>query len=130
MKTGNSSRSNNLFALASKRGTRSLLSAQVQSVNSFLFDHNISLTRILALCFLILITVISFYIMCSSAETECTRAPVEEAPPADLLALSLGELQAMQSCNSIWMQSYNNADEKRKKEFELLFRCHIVPKAE
>lgn len=84
-----------------------------------------SLTRVLAVAFLIVITAISCYIVCGPEEESSETTPEQMSP-----AKPRSELLAMQGCEGTWARTYRESDEQGKQALELLFRCHIIPTVE
>jgi len=121
----------NSSRLANLRGSdlaEQKLSAKQQRSNShagaqisYMETTNISTTRVLAVCFLVVISVASLFVVCSPTESE----HVEVAA-----AKSREELVAMENSDGTWATTYKNADEQSKQGLELLFRCHIIPNVE
>lgn len=91
--------------------------------------RKMSRTRLLAIGFLIVLTMISLFIVCSPETTDTTpqAAPGQTAasqpqPPE--------ELAKMKMCEGTWAQTYQAAAEWEKQGLELLFRCNIIPAVE
>lgn len=104
-----------------------VFTSQADALMHFLSKSNISLTRILAVGFLVVITLVSLFVVCSSAE-EPSMPPT--TPESMSPAKPREELTAMETCDGTWARTYQESDEQSKKGLELLFRCHIIPTVE
>lgn len=80
----------------------------------------VSMTRVFAFLFMIMITMVSLFIICSSEET--SSAPIT--------AKTREELSGLASCDGTWATTYQEENEQGKQGLELLFRCHIIPTEE
>lgn len=78
----------------------------------------ISMTKIMAVCFLVLISLLSLFIICWSDDVDNS---------SQLDARSREDILSVENCDGTWAQTYRNADEQSKQGLELLFRCKIIP---
>jgi len=81
----------------------------------------LSLTRILAVGFMV-----SLFVVCSSVVGSSPLAP----PDSNMPPKPRQELLALEGCDGTWAQTYRESDEQSKQGLELLFRCHIIPTVE
>jgi len=86
----------------------------------------LSLTRIMAVGFMVLITLVSLFVVCSSVEDSSLFAPPDSKMPPK----QRQELLALVDCEGTWAQTYRESDDQSKQGLELLFRCHIIPTVE
>lgn len=110
-------------AVAKENSTKSVTYAFLSHKSDHSGDfsiHGVSLTRILAGSILVIISVVSVYIIFSSADGDSVSEQSTTAKTRE-------ELLAMESCDGTWALTYQNADEQSKQGLELLFRCHIIP---
>lgn len=77
-----------------------------------------SMTKIMAVCFLVLISLVSLFVICGSDDFDTA---------SHFPAKSREDILRVEDCDGTWAQTYRNADEQSKQGLELLFRCKIIP---